>query len=814
MITEADYRVIDRCFDPRTLARGRAYASRGAVSDIDWGPDGTSLSGSVVGSRARPYEVNVGLVRGPGGRLESVDGECSCPVGYDCKHVAAVLLSSLARTTASERVESAPVPARRKPSRKAGSERIGPAWESLLDVVLPARGGTHPEGEPSVPAFALQFELVTVVPARGRVAPAAPFARGAKGEGATTRIRVRPVVRGSSGNWVRQGVSWRTVDYIGGGWFRREVPDAHVPVLKELRALSSLSAWHGPYARYHDSGEEVWLDSIASRRVWDLLGEAKGVGIPLVGAGRSAVPVTLHRADAELMLDASATPHTPGITLVPRLAVWSVEPLVVDGPVLPIGTPPHGIAWWDSASHLSSSDTPPLSFARLAVPLTARRQALLSGGRIVVPHAHEARFFDEIYPRLRRYVRVRSSDGSVAFPDLPEESLILGLRHLERHRLELAWATGVPGTEWRERLRDADRQPYEGALADALAQVRRLVLAHPTGRELAPAVTRMEPEASLEGMAAVRFLSDVLPALEALPGLAVEHHGQPLEYREVTEAPEVTLAGTGGDERDWFDLAVQVRVGGEVVPFVDLFMALASGQADMLLPSGAFFSLEHETLRELAQLIGEARALHDSDAGHICVNRYQASLWEDLTRLGVLTSQATEWERSVRALVTSADRIEHPPPAGLVAQLRPYQLVGFNWLVYLYDLGLGGVLADDMGLGKTLQVLALVEHVRRRDPDGDPFLVVAPTSVVGNWAAECRKFAPGLRVETVHATSGRRGVALSDLAARADVVVTSYALFRLEYDGYEKVQWAGLVLDEAQFAKNMSSHAYQRAKTL
>jgi SNF2 family DNA or RNA helicase len=135
-------------------------------------------------------------------------------------------------------------------------------------------------------------------------------------------------------------------------------------------------------------------------------------------------------------------------------------------------------------------------------------------------------------------------------------------------------------------------------------------------------------------------------------------------------------------------------------------------------------------------------------------------------------------------------------------------------LAFLYEHRLGGVLADDMGLGKTVQALALMCHTKERGLSDDPYLVVAPTSVVGNWVAECRRFAPDLRVVAITETGRRRGSALRDVAADVDVVVTSYSLFRMEYEEYAAIEWAGLFLDEAQFAKNRQSQAYQRAKML
>ena len=141
-----------------------------------------------------------------------------------------------------------------------------------------------------------------------------------------------------------------------------------------------------------------------------------------------------------------------------------------------------------------------------------------------------------------------------------------------------------------------------------------------------------------------------------------------------------------------------------------------------------------------------------------------------------------------------------------------------------------------MGLGKTLQVLALAARLRLGEsgavggpgdvggpdtagrPDAGvaapPLLVVAPTSVVGNWAVEATKFVPDLRVCTIDRTRAKRGTALADLAADADVIVTSYALFRIEFDDYAALDWSVLVLDEAQMVKNHESRTYACAKQL
>ncbi|MDR2453155.1 MAG: DEAD/DEAH box helicase [Bifidobacteriaceae bacterium] len=163
---------------------------------------------------------------------------------------------------------------------------------------------------------------------------------------------------------------------------------------------------------------------------------------------------------------------------------------------------------------------------------------------------------------------------------------------------------------------------------------------------------------------------------------------------------------------------------------------------------------------------------------------------------------------------------EEPLPGGLAGQLRPYQLAGYNWLVFVWRHRLGGILADDMGLGKTLQVLALIARARQA-ADGaggvaasEPFLVVAPSSVVPGWLEEAARFTPGLVVRAATSTRARDGVEMSSLRDGADAVVTTYALFRLDNAEFAAHRWAGLILDEAQFAKNFAAQANQLARAL
>ncbi|MBU6229219.1 MAG: DEAD/DEAH box helicase [Cyanobacteria bacterium REEB459] len=141
-------------------------------------------------------------------------------------------------------------------------------------------------------------------------------------------------------------------------------------------------------------------------------------------------------------------------------------------------------------------------------------------------------------------------------------------------------------------------------------------------------------------------------------------------------------------------------------------------------------------------------------------------------------------------------------PPGFQGTLRPYQGRGVAWLAFLEQWGLGACLADDMGLGKTVQLIAFLLHLQHQGWLETPSLLVCPTSVVGNWEKEVRRFAPGLKILVYHGDKRPRGKDLAAAIAGQALVITSYALVYRDLAALRSVPWQCLVLDEAQTIKN------------
>ncbi|PRY17033.1 DEAD/DEAH box helicase [Pseudosporangium ferrugineum] len=771
LVLTADEAAVCEAVGVRSFVQARALVASGALVEVSW--DRSAGRGRAVVQGEKSGLVMASVVVGADGALKSVSGTCTCSAAPACVHPAALVLIAC--------------------TSEASKPQPAPSWELALAALVNA---DSPAAEPGSPDLALQFDL-----------------EDGDGDG-RWRIGLRPVVPGKRG-WIRSGVSWGTLGYgyVPGSPRAQQ----HVDLLEELLALADDDGGD-PYSyRYYGSSQRVvYLDEFRSRRVWDVLAEAQEAGLPLVQRGRAASRAQVSARPVRYSVRADRI--AAGLRLRPGLLDGTQE--IDPERSLLVGRPAHGVAWWGTTGPGSASDPGTLRLAPLARPLSAQVMDALTAPAIVVPAADEPRFLRQYYPGLARRAEVVPVDTSVDLPDLGQATLTLSAQTLPEHRMSLTWEwISQVGTDMHaEPLHaDGDRNPDRAA---TLQRVTDLVSEPAYGlTEPVQGGRRLREHTAVAGDVMLRLVRDVFPPLAELDGVevVVKADADLPEYIEEPESPVVSFTSTGkGDAgaQDWFDLSVRISVGGEDVGFEGLFVALAAEQEFMILPSGRYFRLEQPEFQQLRALIMEARDLQDAPTGVVRVGRFQAGLWQELSELGEVTGQAAAWQESVRALSDATTGPAVPPPAGLDATLRPYQREGFQWLATLHRHGLGGVLADDMGLGKTLQALALICHAVEQAPGRAPFLVVAPASVVSNWAHEAARFAPNLTVTPIVQTGARRAGTLHQTVTGSHIVVTSYTLFRLEYDDYAALPWTGLILDEAQFVKNAQSQTYRCAKQL
>ncbi|MBC7954320.1 MAG: DEAD/DEAH box helicase, partial [Cytophagales bacterium] len=320
------------------------------------------------------------------------------------------------------------------------------------------------------------------------------------------------------------------------------------------------------------------------------------------------------------------------------------------------------------------------------------------------------------------------------------------------------------------------------------------------------------------------FLSDV-PKLEAA-GITVRVPGswpagrpmRPLVSVSVGSKPPSVLG-----KEALLDFSMQVTLEGEPLSEADV-AELMKGTDGLQLLRGRWVEVDRA---RLSRLLKRFRAIEQGAAEH-GLPFAQAMRLEAGASLGD-TDQAgdADWQH-LSAGPWLADTLRglrepeglarvHPGPL-LKATLRPYQQAGVQWLYLLTRLGLGACLADDMGLGKTIQVLALLLVLKRemKAAARRPSLLVAPASLLANWAAEAERFAPSLRLLIAHpsamAAAELRGLDARQLA-EADLVITSYGTL-LRAPALADMRWHLAVLDEAQAIKNPGTRQTQAVKQL
>ena len=530
-----------------------------------------------------------------------------------------------------------------------------------------------------------------------------------------------------------------------------------------------------------------------------------------------------------------------------------------------------------------------LALIPLVEPLDAASESLISAGTVHVPAAERATFQKEYLPALSRSIPSLTPDPALALPRVKPPHLVLVISFDEqvRHDAQLSWRWEYPLNPFAEdSAEEASAQDSAGASdvyslpvfgypgeeggevrderfeARVLRSVRAILAAH-------PALSGLE-ERRIEGWETRELLSAILPKLRRVSAVQVRFNGTPPEFVEATDALiEITVSE--GNSRDWFGLGIAVKVNNWTVPFAQIFEALDRGADRILLGNGTYFSLRRPEFKTLRTLIAEARELDDA-GGELRINRHQAGLFSELESLAASVHTTARWDAQVRSLLQLVEGLEdaqesteqgtgkasdkgtqdstapqkasrrviaqRPVPTGLQATLRPYQVEGFQWLSFLYEQRLGGILADDMGLGKTVQALALLAHAIEEHSTAAPgepfapFLVVAPTSVITNWAAEAERFLPEAKVVTITETTAGK-TPLAERIAGAHLVLTSYTLLRMDedaYTGYARTLgrtvdeftgeqsapegWGALLLDEAQFVKNTGTRAWSIARAM
>ncbi len=271
------------------------------------------------------------------------------------------------------------------------------------------------------------------------------------------------------------------------------------------------------------------------------------------------------------------------------------------------------------------------------------------------------------------------------------------------------------------------------------------------------------------------------------------------------------------DERSdnhWFEFRFDIEVDGRKIPLLPIISKLISERTIEDLPEMLIIPIEDQRflkvptsrLRPVIETLLELFEQHaTNEHGALTLSRY------DAPRLNQLATEGdTPWTGG-QALREFGEKLDNfkgiadvPVPKSLKAELRPYQQEGLNWLQFLREYELGGILADDMGLGKTVQTLTHLLVEKEAGRLTQPVLIVAPTSLMGNWRREAERFTPDLKVLTLQGHSRKRR--FSEITHH-DLILTTYPLLPRDGKALSEHEYHSLILDEAQIIKNPRSQA-------
>ncbi|EIJ34012.1 DEAD/DEAH box helicase [Thiothrix nivea] len=274
---------------------------------------------------------------------------------------------------------------------------------------------------------------------------------------------------------------------------------------------------------------------------------------------------------------------------------------------------------------------------------------------------------------------------------------------------------------------------------------------------------------------------------------------------------------------DWFEISLGFEIEGQrinLLPIlVNMLHDMESPQAlrELLqrqpylfvpLAGNRWAKLEAQRIGGILDTLVELYDQQPLNAnGNLELSKYQGtSLGELLNAPGMRWKGAEELLALTQKLRDFQGIQPVALPEGLNADLRPYQHEGLNWLQFLREYQFNGILADDMGLGKTLQTLAHLLLEKQSGRLQEPALVVAPTSLMGNWRREAARFTPDLRVQIIHGTDRHRHF---DSFGDYDLILTTYPLMVRDEEQYLKHIFHYLILDEAQAIKNAAARTTQ-----
>lgn len=778
--------------DSLTIAKGQTYQANGCVSSctVKQETEGLwTLTARVEGSEPWAYEVEVDIGI-EDAQWHVFEASCTCPMELDCKHTAATLLYAAkhADKLFSSGTGLSTTPALRKPVPtqldKFWTEWLHGLERQVLAEQLP--GNSRPK---SPPAEHLLYVLRALGTVTVRMALARPLKKGGYGAG-----------KDFYPSSVTNGYGLHSLSEEDAKLVRR--------ILIEQGGMNSLDL-----PLRGSAGPSYLKEILATGRCyWET---HKGHAPLREGSLRQATAVWRTDPSGQQYPDFEISPPVKQVLKLAPL--WYVDTEKLECGPLDTNMPDAVAAAWLSAPRIRAGT------AALVSEAIAQRHPSL---KLPVPVQIKVEEIADVapVPCLRLYSTVLKPRYSWGYPGAQEQEFSFAA-------LEFDYAGKRVGVDDPTVICSVEQNVLHRL-------VRNLDVEHAAMRLLAEqgflAADSQIFEHTLGGAAHHLVLGDVMQwfefARDSLPELEKQgwriERGETFRFR-IAEPEDWYSDAAAQNGSQWFEVELGVIVEGQkinllpvIIKFLQMNPQLLTREAledvvtqttiPIALADGRLIGFPMERVRNTLGVLLDL--LHPSSLnkkGRLKIPRLRAA---------ELAGEADWRWLGSKELKDFAQRLRGfegvrvvAPPAGLQTQLRPYQQEGLNWLQFLREYELSGVLADDMGLGKTIQALAHLLMEKDSGRADRPSLVVAPTSLMTNWRQETERFAPQLKVLVLHGLDRKQHF---ERIKEYDLVITSYSLLPRDEEILLKEEFHCLILDEAQNIKNPKTSYAQVACAL
>ena len=733
--------------------RGLNYYEAGRVLkvfDIEEVGNRVSFHAKVDGSRGSPYRQDITIVWN--GRAASIDGYCSCPMRYNCKHVAAACLKF---------IDVAEVGGTDTPSAALGwlNELVEAGSEEVAEAVSPLQD------------FLVYLLLPGTAP--GRIDVEYKLVRHKKKGGLTKPRKAQHYALTSY---------YHTPRYLG--------PEDKKII--ELMEVSRGDVWNHYPVQGAAGGMALSRMVATGRCYWREIEE--GTALRWSGEKRPLKLAWRREKDGGLRLEAGVQPVGRILLVEP--------PLFLDTKTRTVG---HLDAGAFNTEQLAKLLAAPTLGDQVAEQFS--RELLISYPDLAIP------------PPVELEITEISGVDPVPVLDLFREPLGGQDAHLMRITFDYAGHVVVPlpfvdqvTLEQKGGLVRVARDLNSESLAlQRLEEWGCEALVDQGSGEVAFYVPGQHTV--LESVARwQRLVEEYLPQLE--------REGWRIHFDESFRLGFFQADEWWGEleeeaDGDWFSMSLDVEVEGRRMPLLPLLGPVleAYGPDDLPetvhVPMGGhrYLAVPGEKLKPWVQTIVELFDREPPEGDTLRMSLFDAARVAELEDNSNVAWRGGERLRELGRRLRDFKRIESVElPAAFTGELRHYQKKGYDWLHFLRDYGLGGILADDMGLGKTVQTLAFLANQKASGALSHPALIIAPTSLVSNWQREAAVFTPGLEVLVLHGPDRRRHF---QRIGGHDLVLTTYPLLPRDHEVLTEEHYSVLVLDEAQVVKNPKSQAAQ-----